>query len=124
MRKPCLNFRLRMLVIVGRLLVSLARQLGVGMVMRSRRRIVGVRRIDCSVQAVMLMLVFVRMLVPVSARMAVHHVVVGVQVVVHMLVEMDMFMRVRPSRLVDLAPGDVLHPRLWPSRVVGDQARA
>ena len=91
-----------MLVIVWRLLVSVTRQVGVGMVMRSRRRIVGVRRIDGSVRTVMLMLVFVRMLVRVSVRMAVRHVAVGVEVVMNVLVRMDMFMRMRLNRLVDL----------------------
>jgi len=70
-----------MLVIVRRSLVSLSRQVGVGMIMWSRGRIVEVRRIDRSVRAVMLMLVFVRMLVRVSVRMAVHNVAVGVGVV-------------------------------------------
>ena len=91
-----------MLVIVRRSLVSLSRQVGVGMIMWSRRRIVGVRLINRSVRGVMLMLVFVRMLVHVSVRMAVHHVAMGVQVVMNVLVGMDMFMRVRRNRFVDL----------------------
>lgn len=91
-----------MLVIVRRLLVSFAHEVRMGVIMWSRRRIVGVRSIDCSVRAVMLMLVFVRMLVRVNVRMAVHHVAMGVQVVMNVLVGMDMFMRVRRNRLVDL----------------------
>ena len=90
-----------MLVIVRRSLVSLSRQVGVGMIMWSRRRIVEVRRINRSVRAVMLMLVFVRMLVRVSVRMAVHNVAVGMGVVMNVLVRMDVFMRVRLNRLVD-----------------------
>ena len=73
-----------------------------GVIMWSRRRIVGVRRVNCSVRGVMLMLVFVRMLVRVSVRMAVHHVAMGVQVIMNVLVGMDMFMRVRRNRFVDL----------------------
>ena len=91
-----------MLVIVRRLLVSFAHEVRMGVIMWSRRRIVGVRRVNCSVRAVMLMLVFVRMLVRVNVRMAVHHVAMGVQVVMNVLVGMDMFMRVRRNRLVDL----------------------
>ena len=83
-------------------LVSLSRQVGVGMIMWSRHRIVEVRCIIRSVRGVMLMLVFVRMLVHVSVRMAVHHVAMGVQVVMNVLVGMDMFMRVRRNRFVDL----------------------
>jgi len=90
-----------MLVIVRRSLVSLSCQVGVGMIMRSGLRIVEVRRIIPSVRGVMLMLVFVRMLVHVSVRMAVHHVAMGVQVVMNVLVRMDVFMRVRLNRLVD-----------------------
>jgi hypothetical protein len=165
-----------MFVIVGHLLVSLSRQVGVGMVMRSRRRIVGVRRIDFSMCAIMLMLVGVQMLVRMSVRMAVRHVAMGVQVVMNVLMRMNMFMRVRLNRLIDLGhrvppfggvianhgahdgsgrpvlaggrssscgpanlsprevrvnapdmslvPGGVVHPRLWPSQVVGGQSRA
>ena len=91
-----------MLVIVRRSLVSLSCQVGVGMIMWSRLRIVDVRRIIRSVRGVMLMLVFVRMLVHVSVRMAVHHVTMGVQVIMNVLVGMDMFMRVRRNRFVDL----------------------
>jgi len=90
-----------MLVIVWLLLVSFAHEVRVGVIMWSRRRIVGVRCINCSVRAVMLMFVFVRMLVRVSVRMAVYHVAMGVQVVMNVLVGMDMFMRMRLDRLVN-----------------------
>ena len=90
-----------MLVIVWRLLVSIADEVRMGVIMWSRRRILGVRRIDCSVRAVMLMLVNVRMLVCVSVRMAVRHFTVGVDVVMFVLVGVNMFMRVRLDRLID-----------------------
>lgn len=100
--KPCTNPRLRVLVIVWCLLVSVARQIGVGVVVWIRRRIVGVRRIDCFVRAIMRMLMGVWMLVRVSVRMAVPHVAVGMEVVMNVFMRMHMFMRVRLNRLVDL----------------------
>ena len=115
-----------MLVIVRRSLVSLSRQVGVGMIMWSRYWIVEVRCIIRSVRGVMLMLVFVWMLVCVSVRMAVHHVAVGMGVVMNVLVRMDVFMRVRLNRLVDLGhpvppsggvianPGRMTGGRFWP----------
>ena len=91
-----------MLVIVQRFLVSVARQVGVGVGMWSRSQGVGVRRVDGCMRSRMLMLVGVRMLVLVSVRMAVRHVAVGVQVVMHMLVRVYVFMPVRFDRLEDL----------------------
>lgn len=90
-----------MLVVVWRLLVSFAHEVRMGMVMRSRRGIVGVRGIDFPMCTIMLMLVGMQVLVRVSVRMAVRHVTVGMDVIVAVLVGMNMLMRVRLDRLID-----------------------
>ena len=91
-----------MLVVVWHHLVSVARQVAVGVNMRSGRRGVGVRRVDRCMRSGMLMLMAVRMLVLVSVRMAMRHVAVGVQVVMQMLVRVYVLVTVRFDRLEDL----------------------